>query len=76
MKSNQLRLIQRALRAIRKRNHNDQHAGDCAIYRSVINGRPYDGICTCGYGWSLVRKGDHSQMLSEDRVQNQNPKTK
>ena len=45
----------------------DCHSGDCTIYRALLNGRPYDGICTCGYGWQLVRKGDHSQMLSEER---------
>lgn len=45
-----------------------QHAGDCTIYRALINGRPYDGICTCGYGWELVRKSDYSEMLSGERM--------
>lgn len=47
----------------------NKHAGDCTIYRSMINERPCDGVCTCGYGWSLVRKGDWSQMYSEERQQ-------
>ncbi len=44
-----------------------QHSGDCTIYRSLINGSPTDGICTCGYGWTLVRQGDWSQMYSDER---------
>jgi len=45
------------------------HDGDCTIYMSLNNhGRPEAGICTCGYGWSLVVKGsgDWSQMYSEE----------
>lgn len=44
------------------------HAGDCTIYRALINGRPVDGVCTCGYGWSIVRKGegDWSEMYSAE----------
>ncbi len=46
-----------------------RHAGDCTIYSALINGRPYDGICTCGYGWQCVSaKGDESKMLSEERM--------
>lgn len=44
------------------------HSGDCTIYRSLVNRSPEDGICTCGYGWSLVRRdADWSQMYSEER---------
>jgi hypothetical protein len=44
------------------------HSGDCTIYRSLINQSPEDGICTCGYGWSLVRRdADWSQMYSAER---------
>lgn len=44
-----------------------QHAGDCTIYRALINERPEDGICTCGYGWARVTQGDWSQMYSTER---------
>lgn len=46
-----------------------QHAWDCTIYRGLCNGTPTDGICTCGYGWSLVRQGegDESQLYSKER---------
>lgn len=50
-----------------KREVYEYHAGDCTIYRSVANGRPADGICTCGYGWTLVRQGDWSEMYSAER---------
>ena len=43
-----------------------QHDGDCTIYSSLINGKPEDGICTCGHGWELVREGDWSQMYSQE----------
>ncbi len=46
---------------------NESHAGDCTIYRAMINQNPTDGICTCGYGWEQVRKGDWSKMFSEER---------
>jgi hypothetical protein len=45
----------------------DRHDGDCTFYASLINYQPTDGICTCGYGWSLVRTGDWSQMFSEEK---------
>ena len=45
------------------------HLGDCTIYRSIVNQSPEDGICTCGYGWSLVRRdADWSQMYSAERT--------
>lgn len=43
------------------------HAGDCTIYAALCNDHPTDGICTCGYGWRLARKGDLSQMYSQER---------
>lgn len=43
------------------------HSGDCTIYRSLINGRPCDGVCTCSYGWERVREGDWSEMFSRER---------
>lgn len=42
------------------------HAGDCTIYALLQSGTPIDGICTCGYGWSLVRLGDWSKMYSQE----------
>jgi len=44
------------------------HAGDCTFYRALCNGNPTDGICTCGYGWSLVclGEGDESQLYSPE----------
>jgi len=46
----------------------DGHAGDCTIYASLHNGNPTDGVCTCGYGWRIVRAtGDHGCMFSEER---------
>lgn len=46
-----------------------QHSGDCTIYASLVNEMPTDGICTCGYGWSIVRRegGDWREMLSDER---------
>lgn len=44
-----------------------RHDGDCTIYASLNNGRPYDGICTCGFGWQQIRKGDYSQIYSKER---------
>ncbi|MBF0098696.1 MAG: hypothetical protein HQM05_15330 [Magnetococcales bacterium] len=51
-------------------NIRKHHDGDCTIYSSMINGAPWDGICTCGYGLSVLRegKGDHSQLLSQERI--------
>lgn len=43
------------------------HAGDCTIYACLSNGRPEDGICTCGYGWQQMRKGNMDCMYSEER---------
>ena len=50
------------------------HAGDCTIYAALINGCATDGICTCGYGWSQLRQGDPSQMVSAEREGVQQPK--
>lgn len=45
-----------------------KHDGDCTIYSSLVNHQPWDGICTCGFGWELVRKyADYSEMLSKER---------
>ena len=43
-----------------------RHDGDCTIY-AAMHGRPYDGVCTCGYGWQRVRKNDYSEMYSAQR---------
>ena len=44
------------------------HDGDCTIYSALINGRPEDGICTCGYGFQLKRErfGDNTEMYSAE----------
>ena len=48
-------------------NTETKHAGDCTIYMMLSNhGRPEAGICTCGYGLSLVRKGNWAQMYSAE----------
>lgn len=46
-----------------------KHEGDCTIYSSMINGRPTDGICTCGYSHQLTWDGDYSEMYSEERLE-------
>ena len=46
-----------------------QHDGDCTIYALLMNGNPENGICTCGYGWEQVRKGDWSQMYSKELLE-------
>lgn len=45
------------------------HAGDCTIYAFYAseNGRTFDGICTCGYGWQQWRTGDCTHMYSKER---------
>jgi hypothetical protein len=43
-----------------------KHAGDCTIYMLSNRGRPEAGICTCGYGLSLVRKDNWAQMYSAE----------
>lgn len=43
-----------------------KHAGDCTIYASLINRKPTDGICTCGYGLQQKREGDFSQTYSNE----------
>jgi len=45
-----------------------KHDGDCTIYSSLINGRPTDGICTCGYSHQLKYDGDLSEMYSEEKL--------
>lgn len=46
----------------------ETHSGDCTIYATLVNGRPEDGICICGYGRRLMtRSGDWSQMYSDER---------
>jgi hypothetical protein len=44
-----------------------KHAADCCFWASVVNGRPTDGICTCGYGMKCRDTGDYSQQVSEER---------
>jgi hypothetical protein len=44
-----------------------QHSGDCTIYASLINNRPEDGICICGYGLHAMREtGNNSELYSEE----------
>lgn len=50
-----------------KAAHRTQHDGDCTIYAALHNGCPEDGICTCGYGWWLVRRENWSEMYSQER---------
>ena len=45
------------------------HAGDCTIYRALMNNTPLDGICTCGYGWECVRCGDWNKMFSIEWIE-------
>lgn len=54
-----------------------KHHGGCTIYMMLSNpGRPEAGICTCGYGMSLVRrKGNWSQMYSAELGSLLNSKT-
>ena len=44
-----------------------KHDGDCTIFASILNNNPTDGICTCGYGLSLIRKLNGSQIFSDER---------
>ena len=43
-----------------------RHDGDCTIYSCLHNGNPENGICTCGYGWQRVRKGNWDEMYSKE----------
>lgn len=45
-----------------------KHDGDCTIYSSLRNGRPEDGICTCGYGLEYFRRtaGEDAELYSEE----------
>ena len=54
-----------------KRPKITQHWGDCTFYASMVNRRPTDGICTCGYGWTIYADSggvDETQLLSEERL--------
>ncbi len=45
-----------------------KHDGDCTIYAALMNERPEDGICTCGFGQQQIWKGrDYKQMYSKER---------
>lgn len=54
----------------RKKPERSSHWGDCTVYSSIINGRPYDGICTCGYGWEVKTRtgGSEAQLISGERM--------
>lgn len=54
--------------AERKSAPRTRHDGDCSIYRSLSNGCPHDGICTCGYSHERLFECDSSQMFSEERL--------
>ena len=45
-----------------------KHYGDCTIYACLDNGRPEDGICTCGYGLDYLREtgGDTLHLYSDE----------
>lgn len=49
----------------------DGHSGDCTIYSHPSNGGPFDGVCTCGYGWQQVRKCDWEHMVSAERKEHE-----
>lgn len=45
----------------------NKHSGDCTYYSSLINERPEDGICTCGYGLESLREtGNREQLYSKE----------
>ena len=54
----------------------NKHSGDCTIYASLVNGMPYDGICTCGVGFERIREGSHDDMFSEEREEHEDRYTK
>jgi len=60
-------LIKAANEVERLRAGPAQHDGDCTIYASPVDRHPEYGICTCGYGWRCVRKGNWSKMYSRER---------
>lgn len=43
-----------------------KHDGDCTVYACLHNNMPKSGICTCGYGLQLLRKGDDSELYSSE----------
>ena len=46
------------------------HAGHCTIFSALINGKPEDGICTCGYGLEYAcRYGSSEKMYSFERLE-------
>ena len=45
-----------------------QHDSDCTIYSAMINEGVTDGICTCGYGWQVVRDSSWLEMYSDERL--------
>jgi len=51
-----------------------RHAGDCDIYASLCNGRPYDGLCTRGYGsdYRYHQGGDGVPLMGKERVDRDN----
>ncbi len=51
----------------RPRKPRTRHDGDCTIYASLVNDCPEAGVCTCGYGYECVRRGDRSEMYSDER---------
>ncbi len=49
-----------------------RHDGNCHFYSSVINGRPFDGICTCGFGLQVMceARGDsYIYLTSVERAE-------
>jgi len=52
----------------RLKGYQKKHSGDCTFYSALVNGRCWDGICTCGYGLDLWRMGVLDQMLSAERA--------
>lgn len=49
-------------------NYLKEHFKDCTIYDSLTNGKPTDGICTCGYGFRVLQESKmDSEMYSRAR---------
>jgi len=46
-----------------------RHDGYCTVFSALCNGMPWDGICTCGFGWQKVSEGNgnYSEMTSEEK---------
>ena len=47
-----------------------KHDDDCTIYSCLNNGKPEDGVCTCGYGLEVIREtgGIRKHMYSEELI--------